>query len=59
MTKEWVKDVSNWEKEYLKMDVSLSQRQKEILNGADLKSHEGMMYGSMYNDWKIKKQLND
>ncbi len=59
MTKEWVKDVPNWEKEYLTMDVSLSQRQKEILNGADLKSHEGMMYGSMYNDWKIKKQLND
>ena len=59
MTKEWVKDVPNWEKEYLKMDVSLSLRQKEILNGADLKSHEGMIYGSMYNDWKIKKQLND
>ena len=59
MTKEWVKDVPNWEKEYLKMDVSLSLRQKEILNGADLKSHEGMMYGSMYNDWKIKKQIND
>ena len=59
MIKEWVKDVPNWEKEYLKMDVSLSLRQKEILNGADLKSHEGMMYGSMYNDWKIKKQLND
>ncbi len=59
MTKEWVKDVPNWEKEYLKMDVSLSLRQKEILNGADLKFHEGMMYGAMYNDWKIKKQLND
>ena len=59
MTKEWVKDVPNWEKEYLTMDVSLSQRQKEILNGADLKSHEGMMYGAMYADWKIKKQLND
>ena len=59
MTKEWVKDVSNWEKEYLKMGASLSLRQKEILNGADLKSNEGMMYGSMYNDWKIKKQLND
>ena len=59
MTKECVKDVTNWEKEYLKMDVSLSLRQKEILNGADLKSHEGMIYGSMYNDWKIKKQLND
>ena len=59
MTKECVKDVPNWEKEYLKMDVSLSLRQKEILNGADLKSHEGMMYGAMYADWKIKKQLND
>ena len=55
MTKEWVKDVPNWEKEYLKMDVSLSLRQKEILNGADLKSHEGMVYGAMYADWKIKK----
>ena len=59
MTKECVKDVPNWEKEYLTMDVSLSQRQKEILNGADLKSHEGMVYGAMYADWKIKKQLND
>ena len=59
MTADWIKEIPNWEKEYLTMDVSLSQRQKEILNGADLKSHEGMMYGSMYNDWKIKKQLND
>jgi len=59
MTKEWIKDVPNWEKEYLKMGASLSLRQKEILNGADLKSNEGMMYGLMYNDWKIKKQLND
>ena len=58
-TKIETSDIENWEKEYLTMDVSLSQRQKEILNGADLKSHEGMMYGSMYNDWKIKKQLND
>lgn len=54
-----INGIENWEKEYLTMDVSLSQRQKEILNGADLKSHEGMMYGAMYSDWKIKKQLND
>ena len=35
--------------------VSLSKRQKEILDGDDIKSHEGMIFGSMYADWKRKK----
>jgi len=65
MTAEWIKDIPNWEKEYLAMDISFSVRQKELLEGADIKSHEGMMYGAMYSDWKkrkekhIKETLND
>ena len=33
----------------------LSKQQKELLEGRDIKSHEGMIYGSMYNDWKRRK----
>ena len=52
MVAEWTKEISNWEKEYLTMDVQLSKRQKEILEGAELKSHEGMVFGGMYSNWK-------
>ena len=55
MIKEWTKEISNWETEYLNMDVELSKRQKEILNGSELKSHEGMVFGGMYADWKRRK----
>ena len=56
MTKEWLKDIPNWEKEYPTMEgVKLSKRQKEILDGDQLKSHEGMVFGSMYADWKKRK----
>ena len=57
MTAEWIKEVSNWEKEYLTMDVELSPRQVELLNGDDIKSHEGMVYGAMYADWKKRREL--
>ena len=50
-----IKDIPNWESEYLTMDVSLSSREKELLKGDAIKSHEGMMYGRMYADWKIRK----
>ena len=43
------------EREYIAMDADLSKRQIEILKGDDLKSHEGMMYGQMYADWKLRK----
>ena len=66
MTKDWVKDIPNWESEYLKMKESeLSERQIEILKGAEIKSHEGMLFGGMYANWKklkekdIKQTLND
>ncbi len=58
MTVEWIKDVPNWEKEYLNMDLKITKRQRELLEGADIKSHEGMMYGAMYNDWKKRKGYN-
>ena len=56
MNKEqFFKDVQDWEREYDAMDVPRSKREQEILKGDSFKSHEGMMYGRMYADWKIKK----
>ena len=56
MAKEqFFKDVQDWEREYIAMDADLSKRQIEILKGDDIKSHEGMMYGQMYADWKLRK----
>ena len=55
MNEQMMKDIPNWEKEYLTMGVTLSPRQKEILNGDELKSNEGMLFGGMYNDWKKLK----
>ena len=53
MNEQMIKDIPNWEKEYPSMDgVTLSPRQKELLNGDEIKSHEGMVYGRMYADWK-------
>ena len=56
MNKEqFFKDVQDWEREYITMDVSLTKREQEILKGDPIRSHEGMMYGRMYANWKIKK----
>ena len=55
MIAEWTKEISNWEKEYLTMNNNLSKRQREILEGAEIKSHEGMLFGGMYADWKKQK----
>ena len=53
------KDLPNWEKEYLKDNKSkLSEQEIELLQGRDIKSHEGMIYGEMYNDWKLQKGYN-
>ena len=53
--KEWINEIPNWEKEYLTMDVKLSARQRQLLEGDDIKSNEGMVYGGMYSDWKKRK----
>ena len=56
MIVEWIKEIPNWENEYLNMEgVELSKRQVEILNGDSLKSQEGMVFGQMYSDWKRRK----
>ena len=53
MTKEYIKDIPNWEKKYLDMARNnLSKQQIELLEGRYIKAHEGMIYGSMYVDWK-------
>ena len=58
MSAKWVKDVPNWEKEYLsKVRNNLSKQQIELLEGRDLKAHEGMIYGQMYNEWKKRKEV--
>ena len=56
MTVEWIKEIPNWEKEYLEMARGeLSKQQIELLEGRDIKSHEGMVFGGMYADWKKRK----
>ncbi len=48
-------EIQNWEKEYLTMSKNLSKQQKELLEGRDIKSNEGMIFGQMYRDWKTLK----
>tara|TARA_B100000131_G_scaffold297946_1_gene317147 strand:- start:397 stop:576 length:180 start_codon:yes stop_codon:yes gene_type:complete len=56
MSKEWLAEIPEWEKQYKSMmSGKLSKRQIELLDGADIKSHEGMIYGQMYADWKLRK----
>ena len=53
VSREYIKDIPNWEKDYLKsMKGNLSEQQIELLNGRDIKADEGMIYGQMYSDWK-------
>ena len=53
MTQEYIKDIPDWEKDYLDaMKDNLSKQQIELLSGRDLKADEGMIYGEMYADWK-------
>ena len=58
MPAKWVKDIHNWEKEYLSMAKNnLSKQQIELLEGRDIRAHEGMIYGQMYNEWKKRKEV--
>ena len=56
MPTQWLEDVPKWEQEYKKMVKGLTKREEELLDGADIKSHEGMMYGRMYRDWIRRKE---
>ena len=57
MKEQFFKDVQDWESEYdmTMNDGDRTEREQEILEGSPLKSHEGMIYGRMYADWKRKK----
>ena len=55
MKPEKLKNLPNWEKEYLTMNKNLTDREKELLKGEPIKSHEGMIFGRMYADWKEQK----
>ena len=56
MNQKMKEELPNWEDAYLKKNrKDLSEQQIDILSGRDLKSHEGMIYGTMYADWKRRK----
>jgi len=55
MNEQMKKDLPTWESEYLSMSTQLSKREKELLQGSNIKSYEGMVYGKMYADWKVRK----
>ena len=60
MAAEYIKEIPNWEKEYLQMARGeLSKQQIELLEGRDIKSHEGMIFGGMYADWKVRKGYDE
>ena len=49
-------EIKKFPQEYKEMmGKTLSKRQLEILDGAELKSHEGMVFGQMYSDWKKRR----
>ena len=53
---ELIQEIKNFPEQYKKMmGDKLSKREVEILDGDDLKSHEGMVFGRMYADWKKRK----
>ena len=56
MDEEMALAIKNWEKEYLQVNRKrLTNQQVEILEGRELKSNEGMVFGQMYSDWKKSK----
>ena len=60
MPREWIKEVPNWERDYLELKrKDLSKQQVELLEGREIKSHEGMIFGQMYRDWKIIKGYDE
>ncbi len=55
MNEEMSKEIPNWESQYLAQEKKLTDREKEILKGDPIRSHEGMIYGRMYADWKRQR----
>ena len=56
MTKFDTSEIENFPEEYKEMMKGLlNKRQLELLDGGDIKSHEAMVFGAMYADWKRRK----
>tara|TARA_B100001250_G_C19729542_1_gene757777 strand:- start:665 stop:838 length:174 start_codon:yes stop_codon:yes gene_type:complete len=50
--------IKGWEREYLSDAFNvINKREREILEGSPLKSHEGMIYGRMYAEWKAHNEI--
>ena len=59
MDVEMLNAIKQWETEYPTMEgVKLTDQQKRILNKGP-EHNEGMVYGTMYNDWKTRRGYND
>ena len=52
-------EIPKFPEEYKEMNKSLSKRQIELLDGAEIKSHEGMIFGGMYADWKRRRGFDE
>ena len=52
-------EIPKFPEEYKEMNKSLSKRQIELLDGAEIKSHEGMISGGMYADWKHRRGFDE
>ena len=52
-------EIPKFPEEYKEMNKSLSKRQIELLDGAEIKSHEGMIFGGMYADWKNRRGFDE
>ena len=55
MKEEMLRDLPNWESEYLRMNKNLTDREKELLKGDAIKTHEGMVFGRMYAELEKTK----
>ena len=55
MDVEMLNAIKQWETEYPTMEgVKLTDQQKRILNKGP-EHNDGMVYGTMYNDWKKRR----
>ena len=58
--KDLITAIARFPEEYKDMRKGeLSKRQIELLVGAEIKSHEGMVFGQMYADWKVRKGFDN
>ena len=58
--KDLITAIARFPQEYKDMRKGeLSKRQIEHLDGAEIKSHEGMVFGQMYADWKVRKGFDN